>query len=195
MPLFYHSSGVQNTGGNFYEIARDMNIESTHPLAPVGEAAEELMALPFGQSPGVNRPPSGPERQSRDAGAARGAFQRRRVEKSLTPWKIFLAAHACWVRIARLTRANMGLYLILSHSSHRWQIIPCTEIPNENSNFIDLRPFFLQASSGIPPAHEDKSRTFMVKTTKPQIGPSNTQVITILDDTRGRHLWIHLSPP
>jgi hypothetical protein len=191
MPLFSYSSGVQINGGNFYEIARDMNIESTHPLAPVGE---ELMALPFGPTQGVNRPPSEPERQSRDAGAARGEFQSRRVEKSLTLRKIFLTAHdICWVRITRLTRTNIGLYL---HSSHRWRIIPCTELPNENSNFIDLCPFILQASSGIPPAHEDKLWTFRVKTTKPQIGPSNTpQVITILDDTRGRHLWVHLSPP
>jgi hypothetical protein len=34
MPLFVSSSGVQIHGGNLYEISRDMNVQSTQPVAP-----------------------------------------------------------------------------------------------------------------------------------------------------------------
>ncbi|KAJ7705526.1 hypothetical protein B0H17DRAFT_1126337 [Mycena rosella] len=70
MPLFASSSGVQINGGNFYDVAGDMNIESALPLVP-GRNLEPLMALQFGLTQGANRLLAGPERHERHVGTAK----------------------------------------------------------------------------------------------------------------------------
>ncbi|KAJ7090129.1 hypothetical protein C8R44DRAFT_861333 [Mycena epipterygia] len=64
MPIFSFSSGVQISGGNFYEIAGDIQL----PSAPLpGPDSGPRMALSLGSTQSANRLLSGPQRRDRDA--------------------------------------------------------------------------------------------------------------------------------
>ncbi|KAJ7465918.1 hypothetical protein FB451DRAFT_418073 [Mycena latifolia] len=65
MPFFPSSSGVQISGGNFYDIAGDINLQSAQPP---GSETELLMPLPLPES--VGRLLVGPERHQRHTRAA-----------------------------------------------------------------------------------------------------------------------------
>jgi hypothetical protein len=68
MPMISSSSGFQINGGNFYEIAGDMNLHGTQPT--VGPNSNPLTAL-IGVTEGPSRRLLGVERNGRHGGAAR----------------------------------------------------------------------------------------------------------------------------
>ncbi|KAF7377536.1 NACHT domain-containing protein [Mycena sanguinolenta] len=70
MPLITSSSGFQINGGNFYDVAGDMNIHGTH--SAIGLGSDPLTALESGLDASTRRL-VGPQRNGRQTGAARMA--------------------------------------------------------------------------------------------------------------------------
>jgi hypothetical protein len=79
MPFLSSSSGVQINGGNFYDIAGDMNVQGGGASSP----RERLITPQFGPTEGVSS--LAPERNNRNAGGTRmtpyGALRPNRATK------------------------------------------------------------------------------------------------------------------
>ncbi|KAJ6598338.1 hypothetical protein DFH09DRAFT_1131551 [Mycena vulgaris] len=69
MPLFASSSGVQINGGNFYDIAGNMNLQSAQPA--IESESRRAIEFPSPLADVTGRLLSGPERWNRHMGAAR----------------------------------------------------------------------------------------------------------------------------
>ncbi|KAJ6598346.1 hypothetical protein DFH09DRAFT_1131566 [Mycena vulgaris] len=69
MPFFPSSSGVQINGGNFYDIAGNMNLQSAQPA--IESESQRAIEFPSAQAEVTGRLLSGPERRNQHMGAAR----------------------------------------------------------------------------------------------------------------------------